>query len=82
MVLEIWLKEVASVALDKSMVGISDATVQFKVFLVVDLEDGELEPQAASIKADNVTAAPAPKNLETFIVLSPYLSILMIDSHV
>lgn len=82
MVLEIWLKEVASVALDKSMVGISDATVQFKVFLVVDLEDEELEPQAASIKADNVTATPAPKNLETFIVLSPYLSILMIDSHV
>ncbi|KRK23723.1 hypothetical protein FD23_GL000944 [Lactobacillus delbrueckii subsp. delbrueckii DSM 20074 = JCM 1012] len=75
------MKEVASVALDKSMVGISDATVQFKVFLV-DLEDEELEPQAASIKADNVTAAPAPKNLETFIVLSPYLSILMIDSHV
>lgn len=81
MVLEIWLKEVASVALDKSIVGISDATVQFKAFLV-DLEDEELEPQAASIKADNVTAAPAPKNLETFIVLSPYLSILMIDSHV
>lgn len=81
MVLEIWLKEVASVALDKSMVGISDATVQFKAFLV-DLEDEELDPQAASIKADNVTAAPAPKNLETFIVLSPYLSILMIDSHV
>ena len=50
MVLEIWSKEVASVALDKSMVGISDATVQFKVFLVVDLEDEELEPQAASIK--------------------------------
>lgn len=81
MVLEIWLTEAASVALDKSMVGISDATVQFKAFLV-DLEDEELEPQAASIKADNVTAAPAPKNLETFIVLSPYLSILMIESHV
>ncbi|GHN25111.1 hypothetical protein ME793_02460 [Lactobacillus delbrueckii] len=41
------------------------------------MEDEELEPQAASIKADNVTAAPAPKNLETFIVLSPCLSILM-----
>lgn len=55
--------------------------MQLKAFLV-DLEDEELEPQAASIKADNVTAAPAPKNLETFIVLPPYLSILMIDSHV
>ena len=57
------------------------STVQLKAFLV-DLEDEELEPQAASIKADNATAAPAPKNLETFIVLPPYLSILMIDSHV
>ncbi|WP_259276187.1 hypothetical protein [Lactobacillus delbrueckii] len=46
------------------------------------MEDEELEPQVANIKSDNVTAAPAPKNLETFIVLSPYLSILVIDSHV
>lgn len=73
MVLDSWLNEVASVALDKSIVGISEATIQFKVFFDgEDLDDEDLDdeepPQAAKRAADAKTVAPRLKALVNFII--------------
>lgn len=68
MVLDSWLNEVASVALDKSMVGISEATIQFKVFFDDEDLDDEEPPQAAKRAADAKTVAPTLKALVNFII--------------
>lgn len=54
--LEIWVKDTESVALDKSMVGISALVVQFKTCLVLELTF-ELS-QADKLAAARTTRGP------------------------
>lgn len=68
MVLDSWLNEVASVAFDMSIVGISEATIQFKVFFDDEDLDDEEPPQAAKRAADAKTVAPTLKALVNFII--------------
>ena len=70
-VLEICVKETESVALDRSMVGISDPVVQYRVFLLE--EPAFEEPQAVNASAARQTPAAWPIFLGSFIVSSPYL---------
>jgi hypothetical protein len=70
MVLEIWLKEAASVAFERSIVGISAESIQVKVFLRLDEEELLLLPQAASNAAEARTVAPRLKVLDNFIFFS------------
>ncbi|ABJ59053.1 hypothetical protein LBUL_1564 [Lactobacillus delbrueckii subsp. bulgaricus ATCC BAA-365] len=73
MVLINWVKLAESVALDRSIVGISADSSQFNSFLL-DEEDEELQPQAVKANAA-VKMLPAAKKVLVFFMLSSLKSL-------